>query len=257
MTDARAGTAAVLPGAEPIDLSGGPVGVLLVHGFTGTTQSMRPWATALHEAGHTVLAPRLPGHGTRWEDLNDTTWDDWFGEVERAFEDLRSRCSTVFVMGLSMGATLSLRLAQSRGDQVAGLVLVNGAVASGRRDVKVLPVAARVLPSLKGIGSDIKKAGVTELAYGRTPLRAMRSFSRVWPVVTAELGRVGCPVVLYRSETDHVVDALSGRVLLAGLPHATEVVLHDSYHVATLDNDAERIFDGSLDFIAAHTGDRA
>ena len=159
-------------------------------------------------------------------------------------------------MGLSMGATLCARLAETRGDQVAGLVLVNGAVASERRDVKMLPVASRVLPSLKGIGSDIKKPGVTELAYARTPLRAMTSFTRAWPVVVAELGTVRCPVVLYRSETDHVVEAVSGRVLLAGLPHATEVVLHDSYHVATLDNDAERIFAGSLDVIAAQTGDR-
>lgn len=256
MSDTRAGTAPVLAGAEPVDLAGGPVGVLLVHGFTGTTQSVRPWATALHEAGHTVVAPRLPGHGTRWQDLNETTWDDWFGEVERAFDDLRSRCRTVFAMGLSMGATLALRLAQTRGEQVAGLVLVNGALASERRDVKILPVAARVVPSLKGIASDIKKPGVTELAYPRTPLKAMRSFSRVWPTVTAELGRVGCPVMLYRSETDHVVEPISGRVLLAGLPHATEVVLHDSFHVATLDNDAERIFEGSLAFVEAHTGDR-
>ncbi len=256
MSDHRSGTIPVLRGAEPIDLRGGDVGVVLIHGFTGSTQSMRPWAEALHSAGHTVLAPRLPGHGTRWQDLNETTWDDWTGEVDRAFDDLRSRCNTVFAMGLSMGATLALRLAETRGEQVAGLVLVNGALASDRKDVKALPVVSKVVPSLKGIGSDIKKPGVTELAYARTPLRAMRSFTRAWPVVTAELGRVRCPVLLYRSETDHVVEPISGRVLLAGLPHATEVVLHDSYHVATLDNDAQRIFDGSLELIAAHTSDR-
>ena len=66
----------VLPGAEPIDLPGGPVGVLLSHGFTGTTQSMRPWAEHLSAHGLSVVAPRLPGHGTRWQDMNDTGWDD-------------------------------------------------------------------------------------------------------------------------------------------------------------------------------------
>jgi carboxylesterase len=30
-----------------------------------------------------------------------------------------------------------------------------------------------------------------------------------------------------------------------------EVVLEDSYHVATLDNDAETIFTGSLEFVRA------
>ena len=49
----------VLPGAEPVDLPGGPVGVLLSHGFTGSTQSVRPWAEHLHAAGATVAGNDL------------------------------------------------------------------------------------------------------------------------------------------------------------------------------------------------------
>ena len=102
----------LLPGAKPFFADGGPVGVLVVHGFTGSPQSMRPWAEHLAAAGHTVSLPRLPGHGTRWEDLQLTRWPDWYGEVDNAFRALRSRCDQVFVMGLSMGGTLSLRLAE-------------------------------------------------------------------------------------------------------------------------------------------------
>lgn len=244
----------VLPGAEPIDLAGGPVGVLISHGFTGTTQSVRPWAEHLAAAGLTVQAPRLPGHGTRWQDMNATRWDDWYGEVERAFDDLRRRCEVVFAMGLSMGGTLVLHLAQQRAGQVAGLVVVNASLGSQRKDVKLAPLLSRVLPSMPAVGNDIRKQGVTELAYPRTPLKAFVSLRAAWPVVCRDLARISCPVLVYRSAVDHVVEPVSGRLLLSGLAggQVEERVLENSYHVATLDHDAPTIFDGSLQFVRTH-----
>jgi carboxylesterase len=246
----------VLPGAEPFAADGGEVGVVLSHGFTGSPQSLRPWAEHLAAAGLTVRLPRLPGHGTRWQDLNDTRWPDWYGEVERAFDGLRGRCRQVFAMGLSMGGTLVTRLAEQRPAEVAGLVLVNPSLGTERKDVKyALPLLHRVVPSLAGVGNDIRKPGVTELAYGRTPLRAMHSLSRLWPLVVADLGRLTAPVLLYRSRVDHVVEPLSGRLLRDGArsTEVTEVMLEESYHVATLDHDAPTIFAGSLEFVRAHT----
>ena len=94
----------LLPGAEPYDHAGGPVGVLLCHGFTGSPQSLRPWAEYLSEQGLTVSLPRLPGHGTSWQDLARTGWQDWYAEVDVAFGALGRRwCEQIFVFGLSMG----------------------------------------------------------------------------------------------------------------------------------------------------------
>ncbi len=244
----------VLPGAEPVDLPGGPVGALLCHGFTGTTQSVRPWAEHLAQAGLTVSAPRLPGHGTRWQEMNTTGFADWYGELERAFDELRARCSTVFAMGLSMGGTLSLRLAEQRPDQVAGVVVVNASLGTDRRDTPLVPLVSRLVPSLKGIASDIRKPGVRELAYDRVPLKAYASLTAAWPVVVRDLHRISCPVLVFRSEVDHVVPPVSGRMLLAGLAGGTveERVLRESFHVATLDHDAPEIFEASLDFVRAH-----
>ena len=244
----------MMSGAEPFSHDGGDVGVLLCHGFTGTTQSMRPWAEHLAAAGLTVSAPRLPGHGTRWQDMNRTRFSDWYAEVERTFDDLRGRCESVFVMGLSMGGTLSLRLAEQRPDQVTGLVLVNASIASQDPRMKALPVLKHVLPSLPGIASDIKKEGVAELAYDKVPLKALASLRQAWQVVHADLGRIRCPVLVYRSAQDHVVEPLSARLLLDGIRSPIEErVLENSYHVATLDNDAPEIFAGSLDFVRAHS----
>lgn len=245
---------ALLPGAEPYAADGGPVGVLLSHGFTGCPASMRPWAEHLTSAGYTVRLPLLPGHGTRWQDLNRTGWRDWYGALERAYTELAGRCEAVVAGGLSMGGTLVTRLAEQQ--PLAGLVLVNPSYATERRDARLARYLAPFVPSRPAIGSDIKKPGVTETAYERTPVRAFASLQQLWQVVLADLDQVRCPVLLYRSAEDHVVEPLSAKLLhtRATRTSVREVVLPDSYHVATLDNDAETIFTGSVEFVEAVAG---
>ncbi len=249
----------LLPGAEPFAAAGGPVGVLLCHGFTGTPQSLRPWGDHLAAAGLTVDCPRLPGHGTRWQDLNRTRWPDWYAEVDRALHRLGGRCSTVFVMGLSMGGCLALRLAEQHPDAVAGLVLVNPSVLSRRLTLRAVPVARLLLPSVAGVANDIHAPGARELAYDRTPLKALASLMQLWALTRRDLGRVSAPLLVFRSPQDHVVEPANTQTVLAGVSSAQreERLCPDSYHVATLDYDAPAIFAGSLDFVRAHTPARS
>ena len=247
---------AVMPGAEPFDLEGsGPnarVGVVLVHGFTGCPQSMRPWGDQLTAEGFTVKAPLLPGHGTRWQDLNKVSYRDWLTAAGAAVDDLASRCDDVFVFGLSMGGTVTLRLAELRGDALSGVATVNASLTTERKDAKLLPFVKNLIPSFPPIASDIKKPGSTEVAYPRLPVHGAWEVRLLWDETRPALGAITAPVLAFRSEVDHVVEAVSGRILLQGVPNATEVVLYDSYHVATLDNDAHTIFATSTDFIRAN-----
>jgi esterase/lipase len=250
--------AGVMPGAEPFAFPGGDgplgrTGVLLVHGFTGSPMSMRPWGEHLAAAGLAVSCPLLPGHGTRWQDCNDSHHDQWSSRVSAAFDELAADCDRVFVAGLSMGGTLATRLAETRSD-VAGLVLVNPALLTQRLDAKLLPLIARLTGSWAPIASDIKKPGVTELAYPRLPTRAMMQLRTLWALTRADLDRVTVPVLVFTSREDHVVEPVNSQVLLDGIASSdtTHVVLEDSYHVATLDNDAPRIFAGSVDWIREH-----
>ncbi len=246
----------VHPLAEPFHAVGdtgsarGRVGVLLSHGFTGSPASMKPWAEHLADQGYAVSLPRLPGHGTTWQDMNTTTWADWTEELKQAFEALALRTDRVFVCGLSMGGGLALRLAADLPDRVAGLVLVNPAVTSDRQDVKLLPLLKHVVASMPGIANDIKKPGVEEHGYTRTPLRAAASMFAGYKVLRGDLGRVTAPILIYRSSVDHVVGPSSVRIIRdrVSSDDVQEVALENSYHVATLDNDAERIFEGSAAF---------
>jgi carboxylesterase len=246
----------LLPGAEPFSADGGRVGVLLSHGFTGSPASMTPWGKQLAALGHTVRVPRLPGHGTTWQELNTTRWKDWYAEVDAALTDLRARCDHVVVAGLSMGGCLALRLAEQRPDDVDALVLVNPAVNVDRFDLKLLPVLKWLVPAMPGIGNDIKRPGQDEVGYPRTPLKALASQLVMWRDTRADLARVTQPLLVFRSDEDHVLDATSVDLIRAGISsQVAEVVpLPDSYHVATLDNDDQLIFERTAAFIAEHVG---
>ncbi|GAA1019327.1 esterase [Acrocarpospora pleiomorpha] len=240
----------LLPGAEPYHHEGGQIGVLLCHGFTGTPQSLRPWGEFLAEAGITVSLPRLPGHGTTWQEMNRTRWEDWYAELDRAFAELKATCAEVFVMGLSMGGCMALRLAEVHGPAIRGLVIVNPSVVNDSLALLLAPVLKWVLPSVPGLSSDIKKPGSVELAYDRTPVRAAATLPRLWKLVQSELDRIGQPVLVFRSTQDHVLKPANVEFLQTRMGDNLEVRdCVDSYHVATLDNDAPAIFSGSLDFI--------
>jgi esterase/lipase len=256
----RAPDVAIMPGAEPFDLPGGDgpdgrTGVLLVHGFTGTPMSMRPWGEHLAAEGFAVRCPLLPGHGTRWQDCNQVEEDAWVAAAGDAYDALAADCDRVFVAGLSMGGTVAVRLAELRADSVAGLVVVNPSLLTRRLDARLLPVLARVTGSWAPIGSDIKKPGVVEQAYDRLPLGGMMALRRLWAATRADLHRVTTPVLAFTSTEDHVVEPESTDVLLDGVSSedVTKILLEDSYHVATLDNDAPLIFARTAGWIRERT----
>lgn len=244
----------VLAGAEPCSsgvAAPGAVAVLLLHGFTGSPQSVRPWAEDLAGAGIAVRAPRLPGHGTSWRDLATTGWDDWVGAAREALGQLRADGAAVVVGGLSMGGALALRLAADRPQDVAGLVLVNPAVRLTDWRLKAVPLLRLLTPSVAGVGGDVA-SGAPELAYDRVPLRALASSLRGYADLRRDLHRVAAPLVVLRSAVDHVVPAASSALVLARVTSrdVREQVLARSWHVATLDHDAPAVTAATLDLVA-------
>jgi len=246
----------VLPGAEPFTLDGGDVGVLLLHGFTGSPQGLRPWGEALRDGGFSVLCPLLPGHGTHWQDLSTVRAEQWAHTAAEALDALSERCSTVVVGALSMGGALALHLAATRPEQVRAVVTVNPLLYFTDRRLVLLPVLKWVVPSFPGIAGDLADSEAKELSYDRVPLRTVASMRRFVADVRDELPRVTQPLLCYVSRQDHVVDP-GNTELVAGKVGSAEVEvvwLERSYHVATLDLDRQAIFDGSLAFFRRVTG---
>lgn len=248
--------AQVNPGCEAWSCEGGDVGFLVIHGFTANPSGLRPLAQALAEQGFAIELPRLPGHGTRWQDMARTTWRDWTREAVAAFEQLRARTSRQFVIGLSMGATIALHLAETRGEDLAGIVLVNPAVWHRDPRNKLLPVLKYVVPTVPGIANDIAKPGGDELAYERVSLKAASSLYQLQKQVRGRLADVTVPTLVFTSRQDHVVDPANSTTVLDGISSADkeQVWLERSYHVATLDYDFDVIVERASAFAARLAG---
>lgn len=234
--------------------TGESTGVVVSHGFTGSPHGVRAWAQSLAEAGFAVRMPLLPGHGTSWQELARTRWLDWHGALDDAYLDLAGECRHVVVAGLSMGGALALRIAATR--PVAGAVVVNPGLVIDDPRAPLAGVLKFVLRSTPAIGNDILKADVDEGAYLRTPVAAAHELNRMFKDTVRLLPRITAPVRVYRSAVDHVVSDKSITVLRRGLTQAPlEVIrLENSYHVATMDNDAPAIFRGTAEFIRSVTG---
>ncbi len=240
----------VIPGAEPFEQAGGPIGVLVVHGFTGSPSSMRPIATAMAEAGHTVHMPRLPGHGTSVTDMLETSWADWSGTVEAAYQEMSQSCEKVVVVGLSMGGTLTLELA-SKHPEIAGIVAINAPSTTNATTVdQVRGLMQNGETLIDSIGNDIAKPDIDEGSYDATPIGPLLSLFDAVEALQPNLVKIKMPTLLITSRQDHVVPPSDSDNTATAISCVAERLwLEDSYHVATIDYDRDNIIDTLSKFV--------
>lgn len=231
------------------------VGVLVIHGFSGSPCSMQELAGRLVNAGYTVALPLLAGHGLAPEALEKTRWTDWTADVDKAFGWLKERTDEVFAFGLSVGGALALQLA-ARHPEVAGVVSVNSLIRHPRELAMRLLGLVGLPRWVPAVGNDIKCPGVDERAYAKLPSRGTRQLALFLRAVRRDLPAVSCPALLFSSDTDHVVPPRNQREIFDSISSTDKalVQLHNSYHVATMDYDKEEIFAGTLRFLEEHRG---
>jgi carboxylesterase len=231
------------------------IGILLVHGFTGSPASMRPWAEYLNQRGYTVMVPLLPGHGTRPEDLNQVKWQEWPAKVENDLNVLLQSCDKVFICGLSMGGGTTLNVATRYSKELAGIILVNPMI-----HVKLVPhqlawVISRFQKMRDSVGDDIKRPGITEWGYDSLPAVGVYQLLKMLSYTRKRLHDVTAPLQLFHSVEDHTLPVTNTEIIMAGVGsrEKNRIELVNSYHVATLDYDQEIIFENSRLFIESHS----
>jgi carboxylesterase len=231
------------------------VGIILVHGFTGSPISMRPWAEYLLSHGYSVSVPLLPGHGTKPSDLNLVKWQQWPAKVEEELEWMQSQGMKVFICGLSMGGGTTLNVAMKKSPAIAGIVLVNPMI-----HVKFIPhqlawVISRFQKMRDSVGDDIKQPGVTEHGYDSLPAVGVYQLLKMLSYTRKRLHDVTAPLMLFHSKDDHTLPVTNTEIIMksVGSRPKQRIELVNSYHVATLDYDKEIIFENSLIFIQSHS----
>ena len=241
----------ILEGAEEFKLGDGPVGALLIHGFTGSPQGMRGLGEYLAERGIAVVAPRLPGHGTTWQDLNNRKAHEWAEAVELGFHEIAAEREEVFLVALSFGASLAFDLAARYPSEVAGIVTMAGFMFSKDPRRFAAPVIKRLVRSIPGVGNDIADPEGREIAYERVPTAATHEMLRVLRKARVGLPSINQPLLVIHSRNDHTVHPSNAQYIYDTVASEDKelVWLERSYHVVTLDYEKEEIFERTYEFI--------
>jgi carboxylesterase len=247
-----------IPTTEPFLFPGSRTGLLLIHGFTGTPKEMRWMGEYLNrELGFTCLGVRLSGHATRPKDMIRSRWTDWTASVEDGYNLLRGATDCVYLVGLSMGGTLSL-LMSTRLD-VKGIVTMSAPyqIPAERPawQIRLISYFKTYLPKDKGgpgTGWFDKEAFKGHVSYPLNPIRSAAELEVLLTKMRAALPKVNVPVCMIHSKDDDYVIPENMEQIYAGLVNAsdkTKLYVTGSGHVVTRDAARDQVFEIARDFI--------
>src|SRR5215469_12412433 len=190
------------------------IGVLVIHGYTGSPYSMHYLASNLALAEYTVALPCLAGHGTTPADMATKTASDWIADVNAGLDWLKERCDTLFVTGLSMGGTLTLYLAGQYPELFKGIMPINAPIFFNLPALASLTYMRGAPTEVPGVGGDIKAPGVTELSYPVIPVPSIKELLAIAKVTEEMLPLVTCPALVMTSREDHIAPPANGEYIL-------------------------------------------
>jgi len=244
-----------IPTAEPFFFPGGPIGCVLVHGFTGTPKEMRMLGEFLHQEGHTVLAVRLAGHATSMQDMMRMRYQDWLASVEDGYHLLRPHCAKIFLLGLSMGGVLSL--VQASRLPVDGVVAMSTPYIIPNELARRMPWLMRllhpVMPTLaKGephwFSPELEESHVH---YPKDPVGSAYQFYKLLEVMRSSLPKIDIPALVIYSKDDQTVTQENAEQVYRhiGASQKELVQVDKANHVITRDGDTSRVFEPIARFI--------
>lgn len=248
--------------AAAFDLVGDDdVGVVLVHGFTGSPYDVRYLGEQIARAGFSVKAPLLPGHGTSLADLDATRWQDWTEAVERAIDQLRVRCARVAVVGQSLGGLLALYAASHRRDIAAVASLAAPLWLDGLSKRVAAWTTGGPLTRVKSIpkfgGPDVRdrRAKAENPCYRAIPTKALGEFLAFMAIADAALPRVVQPVLVLHARDDHTAPVACAPRIAETTRAVRLRILERSYHLIAIDVERDIVAAEVCRFIGSHVGE--
>ena len=265
MADRHAVDAAIVKGAEPIDLrEEGSHGVLLLHGFGDTPQTLSLFAKHLSKAGLGVFVPLLPGHGRSMTEFASSRADDWIRAAEDAYIEMRGRYRAVSISGLSMGGALAVIVA-ARYHDISSLVLFAPYLGMPRwlqAAAKTHWVWGRIAGQVSA-GSPLSIHDPIEreknLAYGQVTGRTLHELARVVGRARRALTSVEAPTLIIQSREDPRISPTVAEAALKRLGAREKQIIWTSGagHIITVDYGRERLFGEAERWLVSHAGRNA
>jgi len=237
---------------SPFFLKGGPVGIILIHGFTGAPPEMRFLGDYLNDKSITVSGPMLPGHGTFVEDMNKYKWKDWIEHIHQEIAKLSECCDTVFVGGLSLGSVIALKLAADL-PNIGGAILYSPAIKLASRMIYLTPFLKYLV---KKVQKPVEiyanqQADRQNWSYNERPMAAAHELLKIIQHTNKLLPKVKSPLLMIQSKMDATIDSQSSQIIYNRVKSTDKeiVMLEKSGHCLTIDIEWEQAAEKSYQFI--------
>ncbi len=238
-----------------------PLGVLVIHGFTATLDSVKLLSLSLLELGIPLSVPLLTGHGASSpEALRGVKWERWMADAEEALHKLSLEADQIIVIGHSMGALLSLNLAVMYREKIDCLVLATPAIklvsvfAPGRPLHFAAPLLGKIIRNWE-LKSDASEAACATCIphYSWVPTDAIISLFDLIKKSTKLLDRITVPVLIIHSRKELTVRPESAIMLYDGIatsPSEKSLIwLEHSGHQLFCDCEREKAVQTIIDYL--------
>ena len=244
----------IINGAESFLLyqNNAPRGVLLIHGFTGNPAELRLLGEHLHANGLTVLCMRLTGHGTGVSDLVRSNHGDWFNSVLDGLSILNGLCSSISIVGMSMGGLLALKAASMF--KIEKLVTMSAPIfVDDSMRLSELP------PRSECYGLAVHKPrrtlqnvprGVNDV-YRSMPLLSVHELVATIEEAKKIIPKVETPILILHGTSDHTARCESAQYIFDRVSSsAKELMLFEGMgHLLPLKEGRERVFEATARFL--------
>ncbi|MBD1372260.1 alpha/beta fold hydrolase [Hazenella sp. IB182357] len=228
---------------EPFFYEGGKTGILLIHGFTGSASELRPMGEYFHKLGYTVHAPLLKGHGTKPEDMRETSWQDWWQSALHAYDRLNEHeLDHLYVAGLSMGGCLALNLAAHK--QVDGVISMNAPMWIQDRLAFLSNFFHPFVPYRPRGGGKPPEVEAHLVPYDRTPVKSVSEILKLIKTVRKQLVNITVPALIVQSSVDETVQPRSAQYIYEHISTPTKTLswYDHSGHIITVDKERKKLF---------------
>lgn len=219
------------------------LGIIIIHGFCGSTKEIEPLANKLKSLGYDVLTPSLKGHTGKRKDLKHVSYNDWVNDVEKAYLEFKSNHKDIILIGFSMGGLLSFQLARKY--NVKSIITLNTPIYIGS-----------VKNFFKHVVNDIRKYKIDNLkrfaCYSyKIPVNAIVNFRKLLSDTKENLNEVTCDVWLNQSTDDETVKPKSINYLHdnIGSSNKNMMMYHESNHMILQSEIAEDVMTDLVKYI--------